>query len=251
MEKDTEIKTVGKEKEIKEDKQKKAAETELKKTEPKPLEQKKMEESPSKKDQGLSSFPKGKKLDQSEEKAEVKPEDKKTTETKSSLIKKKQEPKKPKKTEAVVRVDNLPISTKKALAICKFIKNKTISQAIRDLEKVSSLRKAVPVKGEYAHRRGKIMAGKYPQRAAKNFIALLKSLVANASDLQEPVIYEAIANIGSRPYGRFGQVRKKRTHVFIKALEKKKLNKKNKLKKTKARIRNSAKAVLNKGVKNV
>jgi ribosomal protein L22 len=67
----------------------------------------------------------------------------------------------------------------------------------------------------------KIMSGKYPKKTAKNFIILLKSLAANASDLNEPVIAEAFANIGSRPYGKFGRVRKKRSHVFIKAIEKK------------------------------
>jgi len=189
---------------------------EKKKEEPKAKEkiETKTEESPSKHGQSK------------EKKSEVELEDKKTIEAKSSLIKKKQEAKKPKKTEAIVRANNLPLSTKKALAICRFIKGKTISQAIKDLEMVVSIRKAVPVKGEYAHRKGKMMAGKYPQRAAKTFIVLLKSLVANASDLQEPIIYEVIANIGSRPYGRFGQIRRKRTHVFIKALEKNKINKK-------------------------
>ena len=47
----------------------------------------------------------------------------------------------------------------------------------------------------------------------------------------EPIIIEAIANIGERPFGRFGRIRRKRTHIKIKAIErekipKKKLNKK-------------------------
>jgi ribosomal protein L22 len=148
-----------------------------------------------------------------EEKPETKPEDKKP------ILKKAEKPK-VKKTEAVVRSFDLPISTKQSSAICKFIKGKLISQAIRELEEVTKLKMAVPVKGEHPHRKGKIMSGKYPQKATKNFIVLLKSLAANATDINEPVIVEAIANIGSRPYGRFGTIRRKRTHVFIKVKEK-------------------------------
>jgi len=138
--------------------------------------------------------------------------------------KKKKVPEKPKvkKTEATVNVENLHLSTKQCTAICKFIKYKKIPQAIRDLEEVSKLKKPVPMKGELPHQKG-IMSGKYPAKASKEFIILLKSLASNAetNDLVEPVIKEAIANIGVRPYGRFGRIRRKRTHVFLKAVEKK------------------------------
>lgn len=129
---------------------------------------------------------------------------------------------KPKRTEAVIRVSNLSVSTKKAAGICKFIKGKTISKAVRDLEEVIKLRRPIPMRGEYAHRKGKGMSsGKYPIRASKNFIILLKSLAANASDINEPIIVKAVANIGVRPYGRFGRIRRKRTHIEIVAKEKK------------------------------
>jgi large subunit ribosomal protein L22 len=131
---------------------------------------------------------------------------------------------KPKKTEAVVNAHNLPISTKYSAAICKFIKNKKIEHAIADLEQVLVLKKAVPMKGEIPHRKGKgMMSGRFPKKATENFIRLLKSLLANANhnSLENPIIVEAIANIGARPYGKFGRVRKKRTHVKIKVKEKK------------------------------
>lgn len=131
---------------------------------------------------------------------------------------------KPKKTEAVVNAHNLPISTKYSAAICRFIKNKKIEDAIADLEQVLVLKKAVPMKGEIPHRKGKgIMSGRFPKKATQNFIRLLKSLSANANHngLENPILVEAVANIGSRPYGKFGRVRKKRTHVKIKVKEKK------------------------------
>ena len=131
---------------------------------------------------------------------------------------------KPKKTEAVVNAHNLPVSTKHSAAICKFIRNKKIESAVADLEQVLVLKKAVPMKGEIPHRKGKgMMSGRFPKKAAQNFIRLLKSLSANTdhNGLENPIITEASANIGSRPYGKFGRVRRKRTHVKIKVKEKK------------------------------
>ncbi|MBU2616520.1 MAG: hypothetical protein KKB79_00895 [Nanoarchaeota archaeon] len=129
---------------------------------------------------------------------------------------------KPKKTVAVVEAHNLPISTKQSAAICKFIKRKRVGDAIRELEKVPTKRVAIPMKGEIPHRKGKIMAGRFPKNASIGFVNLLKNLAANAdyNGLTEPVVVEAIANLGSRPYGRFGQVRRKRTHVKIVAKDK-------------------------------
>ncbi|MFH1787631.1 MAG: uL22 family ribosomal protein [archaeon] len=135
-----------------------------------------------------------------------------------------------KKTEVSVNISNVPISTKYSRDICKFIKYKKIDKAIDDLEQVILLKKAVPMKGEIPHRKGKIMSGRFPKRASENFIRILKSLKSNAEnhDVENPVITEAIANIGERPYGKFGRVRKKRTHITIKAREKKAINKLNK-----------------------
>ncbi len=135
------------------------------------------------------------------------------------------EQKKVKKTEAIVNAFNVPISTKHSVAVCRFIKNKTIEDAITDLELVIKNKKSVPMRGEIPHRKGPGKAasgsGRYPRKAAEQFIVLLKSLSANASfnGLENPVISEAVANIGSRPYGRHG-IRRKRTHIKIIAREK-------------------------------
>lgn len=147
----------------------------------------------------------------------------------------KKEDKKPvvkraKKTKVVVRAYNVPISTKDSAAIGRFIRNKGIGQAIEELEEVKKLRKAVPMKGEIPHRKGKIMSGRFPKKAADSFLRLLRSLSANSNyhNLENPIIYSSVANIGERPFGRFGSVRKKRTHITITAISKQPTKKGNK-----------------------
>lgn len=133
-----------------------------------------------------------------------------------------------KKTEAYAKGNDLPISTKVASGICKNIKGKPIENAIKNLEMVALLKKVMPLKGEFAHKKGKgIMSGKYPQKAAKVFIKILKNISANANNngLSDPIISEAYASIASRPYGRFGRIRRKRTNLKISAKERKIKNK--------------------------
>jgi len=174
-------------------------------------------------------------------KEETKPEETKKVEEKKEVSEKTEESKeeekkeekpvqtkpKIKKTKAVVDSNNLPISTKYSIAICKFIKGKKIEKAIEDLNQVVLKKKAVPMKGEIPHRKGRIMSGRFPKKASEHFIKLLKSLSGNANfnEIEQPIIIEAIANIGSRPYGRFGRIRRKRTHVKIvaKNIQKKKM----------------------------
>ena len=137
-----------------------------------------------------------------------------------------------KKTEAFVDDTSIPISTKHSIAICNFIKGKKIEDAVNDLEQVVLKKKAVPMKGEIPHRKG-MMSGRYPKKASEHFIKILKRLTANATvnGLENPVITEAIANFGSRPYGRFGRVRKKRTHLKIIVKEEKENKERKKIKK--------------------
>lgn len=147
---------------------------------------------------------------------EKKVDDKPSDSNESKKLEKKVE--KPKKEFAVINAKNLPISTKHAKAICVFIKRKKVGDAIRDLQQVVLKKKSVPMKGEIPHRKGKgMMSGRFPKVASENFIKVLKSLAGNSTynGIEDPVITEAIANIGSRPYGRFGRVRAKRTHVKI------------------------------------
>ncbi len=151
------------------------------------------------------------KVEEAEKKMEQKQVEEKTEE-------KKKVKERPKKTEAIVNVSGLPISTKHSMAVCKFIKGKKIEVAIKELEKVAKIKLAVPMKGEIPHRKGEgMMSGRFPKKTAESFIVLLKSLRANATynGIEEPIIVEAVPNMGSRPYGRYGAYRKKRTNVRI------------------------------------
>ncbi|PJE81180.1 hypothetical protein COU58_03765 [Candidatus Pacearchaeota archaeon CG10_big_fil_rev_8_21_14_0_10_32_42] len=135
---------------------------------------------------------------------------------------KKTETKKVKKNETSINIENLKVSTKVAISICKFMLNKKIEKAIKEIEEVTKMRRAIPMKGEYAHRKGKMMSGKYPVNAAKEFLILLKSLQRNAThhEIDNPIITEAIANKGSTVYASSGRTRK-RTHIRIVLSEKK------------------------------
>jgi len=136
------------------------------------------------------------------------------------------------KYEAVVHGKSLPISTKYAVAIAYFIKNIRIDEAMENLEKVMKKQMAVPMKGELAHRKGlrldgkKMMSGKYPLKASKYFIKLLKTLNANATingmELENTKITEVIANKAPKQLHRGGSMEHKRTHVMIKVKEVKK-----------------------------
>ena len=127
----------------------------------------------------------------------------------------------PKKSEAVVNGRDLRISTKHSVAVCNFIKNKNIDDALAHLEEVSKMKRAIPMRGEIPHRKGKMMSGRYPLNAVKAFMILLKSLKANAINHElelEKVKLSCMANVASRPMKRHGQGKHKRSHVQIKLI---------------------------------
>lgn len=150
-------------------------------------------------------------------------EDKKADvkEEKPAEEKKKAKKEIPRKEKAILVGKDLGISTKHAMAICKLIKGKNPEQAIKELEQVIKLKKAIPMKGEIPHRKGKIMSGRYPVNASKVFIKLLKTLNGNSSvnGIESPVIKTAKANLASRPFKRGGSMRFKRTNVYLEAVE--------------------------------
>jgi len=171
-----------------------------------------------------------KKIDGTEEnKGKLKPEEtvgvlgKETKPEKKEVKKQEIKPKE----KAVVNGISLRISPKYSFAICKMIRRKNPDKAIEILEKVILKKVAVPMNNrEVGHRKGRgMMAGRYPINAAKEFIELLKQLKANAvvNSVENPVITIIKANKASRPYKREGR-RGKRTHVYIEARDKTKLN---------------------------
>ncbi|HIH18085.1 MAG TPA: hypothetical protein HA282_01980 [Nanoarchaeota archaeon] len=115
---------------------------------------------------------------------------------------------------------NYSLSQKHAAAVCKFIKGRTIPEAIALLERVQSKRTAVPMKGEIPHRKGNIERGRYPVKASYYIIKLLKSLRGNAAakslDEDSLVIRVAKADRGETPMriGRMGR-RGKSTHITL------------------------------------
>lgn len=125
------------------------------------------------------------------------------------------------KKQAIARGINLPVSKKQCMYICQHIKNNLIDKAISDLEKVIKFKKALPFKGEIPHRKG-IMSGRYPIKASRFFIKLLKALRGNALtknlDLEKTKITIASSNWGSRPLRREGR-RAKRANIILIAAE--------------------------------
>ncbi len=136
---------------------------------------------------------------------------------------KKEVPKVVKKDEAVALGNNLHVSMKQCMYICKFIKGDSVDDAIAKLEDVIKMKRAVPFKGEIPHRSEKgIMSGRYPIVASKIMISVLKGLkgniLANQMDLDKSRIYFASSSWASRPSKR-GGARFKRTNVILKAKE--------------------------------
>lgn len=125
-----------------------------------------------------------------------------------------------KKEKSITRGKDLWMSTKHSIAICKFIKNKKINEAMDMLNLVIKKKKAVPMVGELPHRKG-IERGRYPIKASKIFIKLLKSLDGNSrvNGIENPLIKTAKADVATRPYRRFGSRRFKRTNVLLVAGE--------------------------------
>lgn len=124
---------------------------------------------------------------------------------------------------AIARMTSEPISTKHAIAICRFLKGRKIKESIELLEKVIKQDAAVPFIGEVPHKKG--IPARYPVNASKAFIKLLKSLSANASQKGlnlEIARIHGNANLASRGHkpGRLGRRKFKRTHILLVAEEK-------------------------------
>jgi len=120
--------------------------------------------------------------------------------------------------QVVVRASDAAISMKHTMAICNFIKGRKLDFSIKFLEDVMLKKKAVPMKGEIPHRKN-IGPGRYPVKAAKYFIGLLKNLksTATANNLDaDKLIIHARADRASRSRkpGKYHRIFK-RTHVEI------------------------------------
>lgn len=109
------------------------------------------------------------------------------------------------------------------MALCRFIKYKNVDASLDSLQEVIAFKRAVPMKGEIPHRHGSgVMSARYPIKAAKHFIKLVKGLkgniLINGLALDKTRIVWASASWASRQQKRDG-TRFKRTHVILKARE--------------------------------
>jgi len=135
---------------------------------------------------------------------------------------------------ARAKTTNLSISTKHSVEISRFLRYKTTSFAKDYLQSVADLKKAVPFKKfnrDIGHKVGGMAAGRYPQKAAKEFLKLVNSVESNAQDkglnTSSLKISKLIANKASIPMtGGRHRSGTKRTHLEIEVVEASKIKSK-------------------------
>ena len=117
---------------------------------------------------------------------------------------------------------NVPVSTKHCIEIAKAIRYRSTDYAKKYLGEVVALRRAVPFK-TYKHNVGHkagMASGRFPEKAARQFIKLVQSVEANAQfkglNTTDLKIVKMTANLAPIPSGG-GRLRHKtkRTHLEI------------------------------------
>ena len=131
--------------------------------------------------------------------------------------------------EAIANGASLKISTKQSIEICRLLRNKTTEKAKKLLERVIEKKQAVPYirhNHEIPHRKGNMMAGRYPIKASKEILRLIKNAEANAINkgmASNLIISHISADKGANTprYGRKSGARAKNTHIKIRVNDKK------------------------------
>ncbi len=123
---------------------------------------------------------------------------------------------------------SLPISTKQAIVVCDYMRNKKLSRIKSEFDEVIKLKRAIPFNKfnmDTGHKKG-MGPGKYPKKTCENILNLIKSIEANAQfkglNSNNLFITFCCANkaAGQWHYGRHrGRVMKK-THVEMVVEEK-------------------------------
>lgn len=139
---------------------------------------------------------------------------------------------------------DLGISTKISIEIANLLRGKNLDTAKNFLEKVMKKERAIPFKrftNGVGHRAGaNIGAGRYPEKASKEFINLFKAVEANAqakglsSNLK---IIHLVAHKGTNQFrgGRQSRRQFKRTHIEVVVEEQEEVKKKPEAKKEAAK----------------
>ena len=118
----------------------------------------------------------------------------------------------------------LPVSTKKTVEVCSFVKGRELSKAIRLLEGVIAEQVAVPfhkyAKGGTGHKPG-IGPGRYPKNVCTEVIKLLRQVEANARNRGLNAAGLVVSSILAKKAAKawhFGRQRRrqmKRTHIEV------------------------------------
>ena len=118
---------------------------------------------------------------------------------------------------AVASGKSLPVSTKHSVEIASFIRGKKLSVAIKQLEEVMDMKRAIPFKRfnkNVGHRKGRMASGRFPQKACEQILSVLKSAEANAQfkglSTNNLVICHVCANRASTPW-RFGRQKRRKS----------------------------------------
>ena len=141
--------------------------------------------------------------------------------------------------------NNLKISLKKTVEVCKAIKGKKLKTAIDFLEKVTKQEAVVSYtryKREVAHKRGKgIDTGGYPKNVATELLKLIKSAQKNAEERElgddlHIITASCRKGVSRYHYGRYSGRKTKATHIeiIVGIKENKKADKKTDANKTEA-----------------
>lgn len=123
---------------------------------------------------------------------------------------------------ATAKLTDEPISTKVAIEIADHLRGRSTDDAKNILEAVLNKEQAIPFKrfkNGAGHQTG-VGAGKYPQKASKSFLSVIRSVEHNAKDIglaPDLKITGLKANKGStqQSYGRHRGRQNKRTHIDI------------------------------------
>jgi large subunit ribosomal protein L22 len=121
-----------------------------------------------------------------------------------------------------------PISTKTGIEIANFLRGKSTDRAKTILENVIALKEAIPFKrftNGPGHKRGRMASGKYPVKAAAEFLKLVKSAETNAQDkglaLDLNIIHLSVQKAAHQfHYGRQARRLRKNSHIEIVVEEK-------------------------------
>lgn len=116
-----------------------------------------------------------------------------------------------------------PVSTKQAIEICNALRGRQLDRAMSLLEGVISLKRPIQFRRfnrDMGHRAG-MAAGRYPVKASRHILELLKSVNSNAQEKGFATVDLMVSHISakkaSRPWraGRHVRRKAKRTHIEV------------------------------------